>query len=54
MVQEQVEEEQSEKKEPKRKEKTQQGLFLSKKTTLNSLISKLNFAKVRLTQLLSK
>ena len=42
------------KKEPKRKEKTQQGLFLSKKTTLNSLISKLNFAKVPLTQLLSK
>ena len=38
------------KKEPKqRKEKTQQGLFLSKKTTLNSLISKLNFAKVPLT-----
>ena len=43
------------KKEPKqRKEKTQEGLFLSKKTTLNSLISKLNFAKVPLTQLLSQ
>ena len=43
------------KKEPKqRKGKAQEGLFLSKKTILNSLISKLNFAKVPLTQLLSQ
>ena len=38
------------KKEPnQRKKKAQQGLVLSEKTTLNSLISNLNFAKVPLT-----
>ena len=37
-----------------RKKKAQEGLVLSEKTTLNSLISKLNFAKVPLTLLLSK
>lgn len=38
----------------RRKGKAREGLFLSKRTTLNSLISRLNFAKVPLTQLLSK
>ena len=38
----------------KKSKKAQEGLVLSKKTTLNSLISRMNFAKVPLTQLLSK
>ena len=38
----------------KRNTKAKEGLFLSKKTTLNSLISKMNFAKVPLTQLSSQ
>ena len=43
------------KKGPKqRNTKAKEGLFLSKKTTLNSLISKMNFVKVPLTQLLSQ
>ena len=43
------------KKGPKqRKTKAKEGLFFNEKTTLNSLISKMNFAKVPLTQLLSQ
>ena len=38
----------------KRNTKAKEGLFLSKKTTLNSLTSKMNFAKVPLTQLSSQ
>ena len=38
----------------KKSKKAQEGLVLSEKTTLNSLISRMNFAKVPLTQLLSK
>ena len=38
----------------KKSKKAQEGLVLSKKTTLTNLISGMNFAKVPLTQLLSK
>ena len=38
----------------KKSKKAQEGLVLSKKTTLTNLISGMNFATVPLTQLLSK
>ena len=38
----------------KKSKKAKEGLVLSEKTTLNSLVSRMNFAKVPLTRLLSK